>query len=528
MTNHKFKSLFPESVHHWIFFVLLCVLAASMPTSRFVMSLSQILMGANWLLEGHYREKFTRFSKNKPALIFIFIYALYLVGILWTEDLAMGFGSDLKNKIPMLTLTFMVASSKPFSREQLNWLLLIFSAAVMVTSFIGFSIYLSGDYVNFRHISPYVPHVYLSMMVVLTVFLLPWIAHRMSHDKRWFFVALLISLWLFIFLFILRSMTGILCLAGVLAFLAFRFVFSNQNLFLRLIAGAGMLAIISVMLVVPWRMYSKVSEQREYESSEFTQTTSLGNAYSHHNDEILRENGFPVYTFIAEEELREAWNERSEMDYDSRDLPGNELKVTLYRYLSSKGYKKDREALMRLSDEEIKSIERGTPNYLYNELSGILVRVHQSIWEVYWYSKTRNPSGHSLTQRFELWRGSWHAFLERPLIGWGTGDIFIAVDFGLNKIDSEMENFHMKPHNQYLLLLLMIGLLGTTIYFLLYVYFVKITKAYRFLPFNIFLVIMLISMLGNNPIDAQTGQTFFTFFTLFFGIMYPKIQSNRD
>ncbi|MBW6479429.1 MAG: O-antigen ligase family protein [Bacteroidales bacterium] len=522
MTYHKFKSVFPESVHHWIFFVLLCILAASMPTSRYVMSLSQILMGVNWLLEGYYREKIIRFSKNKPALIFTSMYALYLIGILWTEDLAMGFGSDLKNKIPMLTLTFIVASSKPFNREQLNWLLLVFSAAVLVTTFIGFSVYLSGDFVNFRHISPYVSHVYLSMMVVITIFLLPWIAHRMSPDKKWFFAALLISLWLLIFLFILRSMTGIFCLVGVLAFLAFRFVFSNHNLILRFIAGAGMLVIISVMVIVPWRMYNKVSEQREYENSEFTQNTSRGNAYLHHTDEILRENGYLVYTFIAKEELREAWNERSEIDYDSRDLPGNELKVTIYRYLSSKGYKKDREALMRLSDEEIKSIERGIPNYLYNEWPGILVRVHQSVWEVYWYTKTRNPSGHTLTQRFELWKGSWQAFREKPIFGWGTGDIFIAVDFGLNKIDSEMENYHMKPHNQYLLLLLMLGLAGTITYFFLYAYFVNITKAYTFLPFNIFLTIMLISMLGNNPIDAQTGQTFFTFFTLFFGIMYRK------
>jgi O-antigen ligase len=85
-----------------------------------------------------------------------------------------------------------------------------------------------------------------------------------------------------------------------------------------------------------------------------------------------------------------------------------------------------------------------------------------------------------------------------------------------------MENFRMKPHNQYLLFLLTLGIIGSVMIYSLYAFFVLKTMAYRYWPFNVFLVIMTISMLANHPIDSQAGQTFFTFFTLYFGFIYPS------
>jgi hypothetical protein len=90
------------------------------------------------------------------------------------------------------------------------------------------------------------------------------------------------------------------------------------------------------------------------------------------------------------------------------------------------------------------------PNYLYLQWPGFQVRLHATIWEVYWYRATDNPTNFSFAQRIELWKGSWIAFKEKPIFGWGTGDIFIAVRYGLETMESKMENYHMKPHNQYL------------------------------------------------------------------------------
>ena len=134
---------------------------------------------------------------------------------------------------------------------------------------------------------------------------------------------------------------------------------------------------------------------------------------------------------------------------------------------------------MQLDQGDVSAIERGAPNHHYTRWPGFLVRVHQSVWEVYWYRESGNPSGHSLTQRMELWRASFVAFREKPWLGWGTGDLFIAVEYGLNAIDSQMDNFKMKPHNQYLLFLLTLGLLGSVFMYALYIFYVKTSRAYQ-------------------------------------------------
>lgn len=519
-TKEKHSGLFPPHVHHWIYFVLLGILVASMPTSRFMMSFSQLLLGANWLLAGNYRENVNRFKTNKAALIFSSLFGIYVIALLWTQDLKYALGKDLVDKLPMLTLTFLVASSKPLSRQQLHILVYLFFASVLVTSFIGFQVYLSGNYTNFRHISPYISHVYLSMMICMTIVMLPWLTHRLTQKTHWLMLAWAVVLWLTVFLFILKSFTGIMCLAGIIVFMVSRAVYRQKNHIITISAFTFVLVGVSLAGFFVWDMYRKISLAIETPPETLIEKTAFGNSYHHDLDNPLRENGHYVFRFISDEELRVVWNERSEMDFDGKDRRGNRLKDTIYRFLASKGEKKDKEGLSGLTEEEIRAIERSVPNYLYLQWPGFQSRVHQTIWEVYWYREKGDPTGYSFAQRIEFWRAAWVAFLEKPILGWGTGDIYDAMYFGLEAIDSPLESYHFKPHNQYFQFLLTLGLAGTIVFFLIYWQFVRFTLAWKQLPFNVFLVIMLVSMLATTPIDAQAGQTFFAFFTLFFGVIY--------
>lgn len=525
------KSLFykksDEPLHAYLFYLCLCLMLISLPTSLYFISVAQILMGANWLAEGHYREKIQRFLRNKPAVIFSLIYLVYIAGIAWTNDLAYGIGYDLKNKLPILTLTFLIASSQPLRAARLRGLITVFSLTVLVTSLIGFIIFLSRDYINPRSISPFISHVYLSMMVVLSIFLIPWHTKQITENPRWWALSWFASAWLLIYLLILSSITGILCLGGVVVFLLLREIFSKSPLSRKILALAAFSGMATVSLLLFLYVIRPLTEKISPEPLSLTEKTSGGNPYRHDPDNLQRENGHLVYHFIAEDEIDTAWNERSQIDIDSIDHMGHPLKATVYRYLSSKGLRKDREGISALTAKDIEAIEHGISNYLYTRWPNLLVRLHQSAWEFFEYNRTGNPSGHTFTQRLELWKGSVVAFKESPLFGWGTGDIFIAMDYGLSNIDSKLENFRMKPHNQYLVLLLMVGIIGTLIFFLLFGWFLKETKATRYLLFNIFLAIMVVSMLGNNPIDAQIGLSFFVFFSLYFGIMLPEIEARE-
>lgn len=529
MKGKKSLPLFSENTHTWIYFVLLCILAAAMPTSRFVMSLSQLLMGANWLLEGNYREKFQRFKSNKAAITFLSLFSIYVVALLWTEDLRYALGKNLVDKLPMLTLTFMVASSKPIRSWQVYLLAYVFFASVLVTSFIGFYVFITESYTNFRHVSPYISHVYLSMMICMTIGMLPWLTHKLTEDYRLRILAWVVVAWLIVFLFILNSFTGLICFGGMILFLFIRFSHRIKSLWIKAsIVSLFLAAIISGVYLIS-SMYQLVSKTIEVPKESLSEKSAEGNAYTHSLSNPMRENGHYVYRFIADSELREKWNQLSEKEYNGKDVRGNLIRDNVLRYLSSKGERKDKEALSRLEEEEIRAIERGVTNYLYLEWPGVQTRLHQTVWEIYWYREMGDPTGFSFAQRLEFWQASWIAFKEKPILGWGTGDIFIAMYYGLESIDSPLDNYHFKPHNQYLLFLNTFGVLGAILFFLIYWRYVMLSKVWKYLPFNLFLVIMLVSMLANNPIDAQAGQTFFTFFTLYFGVLYPwKLINNPD
>jgi len=517
-----------ETVFQLVYFYGICLMLISLPNSIYFVSVAQILMGANWLAEGQYREKFNRFLSNRPALVISSIYLIYLIGIFWTENLAYGIGYDLLNKLPLLTLTFLLASSRPLPQHRLNALPVIFSLAVLVTSFIGLAIFLNNPFIDPRKYSPFVSHVYLGMMVVLTIFLLPLTVSRITLERKWFSLSLGVSAWLLIYLIILGSLTGFLCLLGGLLFLLIREIFLAASTSRKIFAAAtlvfGVAAVLALLIFVARPVLKTVNP----DPATLSEKTSLGNEYLHDFDENQRENGHLVYYFIAEDELMDAWNERSQIASDSLDFKGQEVRATIFRYLSSKGLRKDREGINDLNNEDIEAIENGVPNYLYTKWPNVLVRLHQSFWEVNEYIRKGNPSGHTFTQRLELWKASWVAFKKHPVKGWGTGDVFAAMDYGLNEINSQLDNFRMKPHNQFLILLIMLGVPGLVLFFGLVFLFVRFSKAYRFLPFNIMLVIVLVAMLGNNLIDFQIGLTFFLFFSLFFGILYRNVANSQN
>ena len=510
-----------ESTHDLIYFYCVCMLFIALPTSIYFVSAAQMLMGLNWLAEGRYGEKWNRFWKNKPAVYLSAIYLVYLTGILWTQNLSYGIGFDLKNKLPILTLPFLLASIRPMRAQRIGVLPLLFSLAVLVATFVGFVIFLREQFADPRTFSPFVSHVFFSMMVVYTIFLLPWSVRSVWAEKKWYYMSLLGSLWLLVFLFILSAMTGILCLGGVAIYLFLREVFFKPGIPRKIIGVMLMAAAMAVLVYVLVTVLGPLNRMIEPEPDALEQSTLRGNLYQHDFKDPSRENGHRVNIFISEEELREAWQERSEICFDTNILEGQELRATIFRYLASRGLPKDREGLYALDEQEILAIEHGVANYLYTQWPNFLVRVHQTFWEIQQYERTGDPGGHSLTSRIELWKAAWQAFKQRPVLGWGTGDVLAAVQHGLRLNDSQLETDRLKthPHNQYLHLLVMLGLTGTLLIALLYYLFIKYSRACGFEIFRIFLVVSLTGMLVDSPVDHQIGLTFILIFSLYFGIL---------
>ena len=515
-----------KSFHNTVYFVSLSLIAISLPSSRYLLTVSEILLAANWLAEADFRTRFIRLKADKPAIAFMLIYLVNVIGLLWSRDPEYALKSDLMHKLPTLFMPLILATTPFPDRKKIRIVLGLFISSVLVVSFIGFFGRILRADPLFRDASPYMPGLYMGMMLIIAAFQLPLLVRQLTEKKWHFWLSLAVSVWMIFFVFYLRALSSVASLTAIITFSVVILVRRVNKPLLKI--SIPLVFFIAAFLAL-WPLagiYKQVHTESGTDFGKLPAFTALGNPYVHDSVSIITENGNPVYIFLADEELRDAWNERSSIDFDSLDLMGQELKATLYRYLSSKGLRKDRQGMAMLTDRDIHAIERGTANYLNVDRPGIYVRAYEEIMSlsVYNTSSRSETSWGSLTKRIELWRASAESFKKHPVLGWGTGSIIKAMDYGLGKTGSTLAGQNMKPHNQYLYILLTLGLAGLLVIALLYGYFVIKSKAQHSFMFVLMLIMFLVNFLGNNSFESQPGQDLFVFFSLVYAWFYPSLK----
>jgi hypothetical protein len=242
--------------------------------------------------------------------------------------------------------------------------------------------------------------------------------------------------------------------------------------------------------------------------------TPRGEKYYHEASSREIENGNYVRIYIAREELEKSWNSRSVIAFDSIDRKGHFIEYTIYRFLTSKGLRKDADGLAALSGHEVFAIENGIANVEYQDKSSLRDRIRQVIWELDWYFKNYNPTGHSITMRLEFWKVGLGIVRENLFLGVGTGDVPRAYEEGYLKSNTQLgKNFWHRSHNQFLAITIALGLFGLC-YFLFSLAFPFFASANARSYFYLtFFVIAVFSMLTEDTLETQAGVSFFAFFT---------------
>lgn len=505
-----------RKLHQWIYFGGLTLLAIGLPSSVFLMSVSQIILFLNWLIEGRFREKFQRFWDNRAALVFASIYLVHVVALFYSSNWDYGV-STLRTRLPIFLLTLVVASSGSLPKGYKRWILLAFSGSITVVSFFSLYGYFSGNFIDYRELSPFVSHIRLSLMVALSVFSLFYLARRGFQGQGfWQRFAYGLAGYHVLYLGLLHSLSGVAVFLAVILVLLAKQVLTMPypRRAALLVAGSLLILVPGLLMALLWYNVTKESSIREGALEGFS---SRGTPYMHHVENPMRENGYQVYIYVAEEELREAWNRFSSLDYDGYNHRGEPVKHVLLRYMTSLGLRKDADGFKKLDDHDLQAIERGIANARYTRWPWIVTRLHQSMWELQQYRLTGDPAGHSLAQRLEFWKAACEAIREKPMFGWGTGDIREASQYGLEQINSPLSfERWMKPHNQYLAFAILFGIPGALWILFAMVYPAARLNRFRHLPFLAFFVILWTSMLNEDTIDTQAGLSFFVFFHNYF------------
>lgn len=509
-----------------LFFAGVLLFAVGLPLSMFLMSVSQALIIVAWLLNGDLKEKLKTAFSNKIVLLLVVFFLWHLLGLLYTTDFHYGF-KDVRVKLPLLLIPIIFSSMPVFSDKQFKTVALVFIASVLVSTLISMYIYVGiipVEFHNVRDISIFISHIRLSLLICIAVYLSFWLLRKIKFS----YGLLLVIIWFVFFLSLIESVTGLGILAIVLLIYAIKTFLKNKSVVSRGIIAGSVVMVVTILTFNIKSAWHDVTFFNDAELRNLAIHTANGAPYTHDTLNRESENGHPVWINICEPELRTAWNKRSKINYDDKNLNGDEIKLTIFRFLSSKGLTKDAHAVEQLSNTEINAIEHGVANA--NDLidSNIHNRLRATLWELNRYRNGGNASGHSLTMRFEFWKTALQIIKQHPLTGVGTGDVPDAFAKKYDETNSLLDaKFRLRSHNQFLAVAVALGIPALLLFIVMLFYPVFQFQYSGSFLYLTFWITAFLSMLTEDTLETQAGVSFFIFFNCLFLFLKDKELDNN-
>ncbi len=498
------------------FHSLICVgyagFAIGLPLSKAVLSISLVFLLLLFLLAGGVKESVQKI-KTQPILFWLLAFlGVHLLSFLWSDDLGFAL-KDLKNKIPLYVLPLIWVVHPLKNRKEYNWILGLFVLAVMLASIINYGSYQFGwfgqSYVDIRSLSLFISHIRFALMVSFAAVILWMYGRNQTNPHR--LISFVLIAWLVYYTYFSQVLSGALVLSGSFIFILIREMLQRKNKLISSLIFIFLIGIGGVFAYVSWFLLQK--QELKISITKLPIATQEGNYYFHQTSPLVLENGYPLYCFINEQELKREWNNRSSIQFDSLDRKQQELRVTLMRYLTSKGLRKDAEGVRALTTADIQHIENGIPTILALK-GGFIGRLYVLRYEI---QNNDNPNGQSVTQRLIYWKTGLKIAKENGLFGVGSGDIEQAFQkqYELDRSPLEPHNRN-RSHNQFLTYFITFGVFGFLLFSLILIKTWKYLQAQEKQLGLLFLIISILSFLVEDTLETQMGVTFFAFFLGYF------------
>lgn len=484
--------------------VLLALLGGTMVTSVWAANLVWVLLLANWVLEGRWREKWQMARESRLLQAWVALYAVLMLGMAWTQNV--GHGIDvLRVKLPMLVVPVVMLTTKPLEGQARRTVLWLYASTVLVVSLIGLARLLTIADLPYRDAVPFISHIRFALNCCMVIYICMGALMRLHSPWRW--VALPVALWMLAFVTMLHSYTALAVLAVVS--LATLLVYYRKwwLVWTWVTVAVAAATVLACEVHSYYRMIPMATEPR-------IELTANGNPYDHAEDGII-ENGNYVDNYVCKKELREQWERRSTVPYYGLTESGYSVESTLIRYLNGLGLTKDSVGIATLSDAQIAAVERGVANPIYENGNVVKKMVYVMLLEREFYVHTHAVAGFTMLQRFELWRTTLDIVGDNPVAGVGTGDVDDELHARLDSMDSELSGTTKRSHNQYLSLLAAVGILGFAAVLFMFIR-PAAGKGQKLSPLMLaWLLTILISCLTEDTLDTLAGILFCTYFLCF-------------
>ena len=485
----------------------LVLLVVGMPLSRPLMSIGGIGLALVFVLSPNRLAPFKYPGLFWPLLALVALFVWHVLQVLRGGDMAFLL-NDLRIKLPLLAAPLGVAALAPsITTARVRILLAIYSFAVLVALALVAQYYFTdfdNRVLNIRNVVYFTSHIRLSLNVLFGAVAVCWLALTAVKDKIWFWVwcgvYLVFATW---FIVLIGSGNALLVLAALVLFTAIQLV--RHSAVVGRVTGfalLGLTAVATVWLVQRWQTYTTPLPGQNL----LDKTTALGNVYNHDTVNLQLEQGTYVWRFIAPAECDSAWLARTGVDPIGLDASGNQLRGTLYRYLSAKGLRKDAAGVASLSEGDVANILQGIPSPQMAEYNGVERRVDQLFFEMQTEPWHTSPGTGSIFTRVAYWQTAWSLVKLKPVMGWGTGHVPAAYKTAYFQnsrgMPSQMQH---RSHNQYLAVWVALGLPGLVL--LVAALAAGFVGDSHFLwPY--FILIAAVSFVPEDTLETQAGVTF--------------------
>lgn len=533
----------------------LMMVAVGLTLSPFLMGMSQFWLATVWLVDGivakDFKNKLSRFFHNKAAVLLVAFYLMHVVGLLWTSDFHYAM-KDLRVKLPILVMPFVLSSMDPLDRKRFDLVMLVYVISVFIATLFSSITYWRHDYEDVREISRFISHIRFCLNIVFCIAIIGWyiVKTKVSENSQRVggpskarfpvpafstkiainrYLQYFLLFWFIYQIYIFESLSGYVILGAIVLVTAvYAFLQWKKSRAWHIAVGSTALVLLVVGILLAIHFVRPMLKVEPVDFASLEKKTALGNDYWHDTVYNPVEDGKYVGLYYCRKELQEAWPQRSSLPLEGTTLNGEDLEATLSRYLTSKGLRKDAQGVMALTDEDINNIEQGVANYNNWKHPGIHARLSSTLFEYGLYRRFNNPNGGSLSQRLEYTRASFHIIGQHPWYGVGTGDVPQAFAQTYDEIHSPLkEEFRFRAHNQYLAIAVAFGLVGLAFFlFVLFYPWLSSKRNHTYL-YAVFLTIMLLSMFPEDTLETQAGATLFAFFVSFLLFARKKLSLHQ-
>lgn len=496
---------FGPKTHDNINMFAVFALAVGVPVSKVVMSLGTLILAVNFLLNADFKSYWVKSKQNPVFWFVVLVLGFHLFGLFYTTDFPYAF-RDIKTKLPFFAIPIIMVAY-PIKARFLNYVFYGFLAALLITSVLNFSFMLNNNVDDYREISHFGSHIRYALLVVTGILLSIYLF--LENKKSRVIHVILIS-WFLYYTMVSQVFSGYIALLLLLLGCYIYFIKTVQTNSIKIIATVGLFAIVGIggfqlvnylMPEKPLLNFQNLPTHSKYGAKYYDDTTSL-----------WFENGHHILSSIAGNELKEAWNDRSDVDYEAKTAAGYEVNHILIRYMASKGLTKDKEGMESMSDEDIKNVENGM--FSVRETYGVFkYRLSGLKNEVFHYAIGGDPDGNSLLQRFEHWKAGNTIIKNNWLFGVGTGDLQLEFDQAYTDSDTQLDKFYWnRAHNQFMTFWIAFGVFGFLVFTGFWFWFLwRNIKLKNFIGI-VFSLIAIGSFMSEDTIETQQGVTYIALF----------------